>query len=227
MYVLSRHIINPIIREGIIKYLDKIKETLFKIEPNNISFVKKLLPLYESQIGRKESTHAYVIYIDDDSKSYVDGVLFQADDEETFEQGTKFRNLISRSQPQCLKDILLLLEIYCCDMDYAHKYLEKFNNPSFKTVTIVDELLKESNGFLLWDYQIINLYRLFDEDSKKADSFLRCFNENMTGFRKIAEKLLFNNGVTLDDVIWERSILGHVKTPKLKGAYNLYRLILE
>ena len=119
------------IQEGIMKNLDKIKETLFRIEPNNISFVKKLLPMHASQIGCKESTHAYVIYIDDDSKSYIDGFLFQADDEETFEQGTKFRNLISRSQPQCLKDILLLLEIYCCDMDYAHKYLEKFNNPSF------------------------------------------------------------------------------------------------
>ena len=71
------------------KSLDKISESLVRIESNR-SFVKKLLPMYESQIVLKELTHAYLIYIDDDSKSYIDAVIFQADDEETFEQGTKY-----------------------------------------------------------------------------------------------------------------------------------------
>tara|TARA_Y100000294_G_scaffold138903_1_gene132329 strand:- start:1068 stop:1751 length:684 start_codon:yes stop_codon:yes gene_type:complete len=227
LYVLSKHIINPIYSGGIMKNLDKIKETLFRIEPNNISFIKKMLPMYASQIDRKECSHAHIIFIDDDSKAFIDGVIFQADEDETFEQGTKFRNLIESRQPDCLKDLLLLLEIYCCDMAYAHKYREKFNNPSFRAIRVVDELLKESNGFLLWDYQIINLYCLFDEDPKKADNFLKQFNQKSPGFWNTARKLIFDNGITLEKTVLERSILGHVKTPKLKGAYNLYRLLFE
>tara|TARA_B100002003_G_C14026075_1_gene494722 strand:+ start:130 stop:762 length:633 start_codon:yes stop_codon:yes gene_type:complete len=207
--------------------LDKIKETLLRIEPNNTSFVKKMLPMYASQIDRKECSHAHIIFIDDDSKAFIDGVVFQADEDETFEQGTKFRNLIESSQPQCLKDLLLILEIYCCDMEYAHKYREKFKKPSFKAVPIVDELLKESNGFLLWDYQIINLYNLFDEDRKKAESFQKHFNQKKQEFGNIARKLIFDNGISLENAILERSILGYVKAPKLKGAYNLYKLLFE
>ena len=209
------------------KNLDKIKETLLRIEPNNISFIKKLLPMYASQIDRKECSHAYIIFIDDDSKACIDGVIFQADEDETFEQSTKFINLIESSQPNCLKDLLLLLEIYCCDMDYAHKYREEFKNPSFRSVPVVDELLKESNGFLLWNYQIINLYSLFDEDRKKTDNFLKSYNQKSPGFGTIARKLIFDNGISLENVILERSILGYVKAPKLKGAYNLYKLLFE
>ncbi len=50
--------------------LDKTRETLLKIEPNNISFIKKLLPILASEVDRKECSHAHIIFIDDAGKQH-------------------------------------------------------------------------------------------------------------------------------------------------------------
>tara|TARA_B100001964_G_C14115689_1_gene545973 strand:- start:159 stop:788 length:630 start_codon:yes stop_codon:yes gene_type:complete len=208
------------------KNLNKIKETLFKIEPKNISFVKKLLPVIAEEIDCGGYNYAYAIYIDD-SKPCIDGYIYKGDDKEkTFKSSKKFRKWLESNKPKCFKDILFCFDTYFCGRKGR---MDKINlkKPSFKANPVVDDLLRESNGFLLWDYQIIKLYCLFDLDREKADMFRKYFNKKRREFEEIAGKLLFNNGMTLKDVIWERSILGVVKAPNLKGSYDLYKLLFE
>ncbi len=189
--------------------------------------MKKLFPAIAQDIDRGNYNYAHAIYVDNDCKDCIDGNVLVTVEEGTFKQSTKFRSYIEINKPKCFMDLLILIEFNWLGIERAQEFQKDFKSPSFRAVPIVDELLKESNGFLLWDYQIIKLYSLFNGEMEKAVSFQKNYNQKRIEFEDVAEKLLFNNGITLADVIYERSILGLAKKPKLKGAYNLYKLLFE
>jgi len=86
-------------------------------------------------------------------------------------------------------------------------------------------LLKETNGWLVYNYQLEKLFMMATcNDEEKAKEFRRNINKKFQAKTKeICNMKVF--GMTLNDIISERMKLGVVYPPHFNGAYKLYQYL--
>lgn len=184
----------------------------------------------ETNINSELEPYAYAIYIDDNKKTIIDCRIFtEAVDFEQLGFSNKFEDFIQSNQPKCFNDILFLLDIYHCNTKHFPRVsVADIQNTKFTYVPIVDELLKESKGFLIWKHQLENLYLLFNHNREEVDKFCSGISALKTPeIFNIAKSLKFDNGISLEDVINERMALSFVKRPNIRGAFELNNLLLS
>jgi hypothetical protein len=183
-------------------------------------------------------THAYALYIEGKGDPIV--LTWFISTAELAPPTTAFVEFLARINPQTWKELLFACEVH----DYCiHKWTDGFdyislveedelledpvvNWPTFAPLPIVDLLLEDSRGALIWAHQMHSLYGLFDGKIDAAIAFRKNVNAGRADALEGAKSMTFPEGCSLADVIQERMIFGCTKNMELRKASILLPYLL-
>lgn len=198
---------------------ETIKERVFKLRKNP-ELAQELFPEFGSL--KASFKHAYAIYIDDGIITPVCGYItnrLKKNQEPGFKDD--FRAYLERYRPENLEDTLFLLDSYNLSSQ-ALGYPYRWEFCKFKHVKAVDDILAESKGILLWDHQMEQLFARFFPDYDKDIELRKAVNQKRPEVFDLAEKLKFDYGINLKDVLRERMIFSITCMPHYTGAKILF-----
>lgn len=95
--------------------------------------------------------------------------------------------------------------------------------PTFRPLALVDRLLRDSYGLLVWHHQLEALFGLFVRPADEQICLRKGINARRADAFERARSLVLASDVTLEDVIEERMAFGAVARANFHGA----RLLLE
>ena len=160
----------------------------------------------------RDYRYAYAIYITGEPPRLIDGYLA---DHMVPSVMTDFGDYLGQVGFTSFMDHLFALDFYKLRW---HKDLEVSDlvepaNSEFRQLPVVDEILKDSRGFLLWHHQLECLFRAFHDDADKAVDLRKQINTKVPEAFDLAGSLMFG-GKSLENVIRERMVLGHTVLPQ-------------
>lgn len=189
----------------------EIVEKVFEVT----SEAKLAKSLFSHLSDWQEYRYARAIYVDGESPSLVDGYL--TDSHETLGFKTDFRNYLDQIQPLGFLDHLFAVDYYKLRRTTKDLTLP---NKTFDYVPVVDDILTDTRGFLLWHHQLEWLFRAFFDDTAKVVRLRKRINAKKPEAFELAGSLMLDN-MSLENVIWERMALGYTVFPNVKGALAL------
>jgi hypothetical protein len=196
-----------------------LKEQIFEVS-SNLELAKSFFP----EVNDLEAYHlAHCICIGEDQ--VIAGTLSKELGEgESLGFMSCFSEYLKRSAPQTFKDFLFLLDFYR-GRRVGRSVGDIFDLMShvFPKIQIVDEILEDSRGLLLWHHQLEHLFRAFYDDITKVVRLRKQINAKVPDAFDIAESLKFD-GISLADIVEERMVLGFTVSPNVKGASTLYKM---
>ncbi len=178
--------------------------------------------------------HAYDFYIDNGESLTPIACLCAL--EKLCLPGSSFRYFMSRWNPQIWDDLLLACEAH---HTYISWWVDSFGSelsgapwdgpisswPRFKPLPVVDALLADSRGALVWIHQIEALYNLFQPQLSSACIFRIAVNEKRAEAFEEARGMIFPDGRSLADIVHERMIFGVTKDLNARSASILIALL--
>jgi hypothetical protein len=194
----------------------KITEQVFKAS-SNFGWARSLFP------DAKSDEFIFAVHTGVEFLTVTEGLANRPEEINLGNFKSALRIFREKYRPQRFMDYLFFVDVYPIFKNQPK--VEELCQPEFKEYYIVDELLKDTRGFLLWHYQLENLINLFFGKSDKAMDLCRGINAKYPEALEKAKQLRFTEGLKLFDVISERMILGATKYPNIEGAHNLYRMM--
>lgn len=160
--------------------------------------------------------HALAVYLDGEAPMRV-FAHFTA----THPPGLRddFRRHWQRHAPQQFSDVAFVIDTYRLGLLWSRPVELEHD---FQALPVVDDLLRNSHGILLWHHQLENLYRLFEIRTGEAAAFRKGINAKKVEPAEIAKQMHFASGRSLIDVIRKRMIFGVTSYPSLRAARLLY-----
>lgn len=188
---------------------DNVKEKIYEVgsEPQLAK------SLFSHLSDWQDYRYAYAIYIDGESPSLVDGYLTEAPHDTTGFR-TDFKNYLDEIQPLGFLDHLFAVDFY-----KLRRTVEDFIFPrTFDYVPVVDDILRDSKGYLLWHHQLELLFRGFYDVTDKVVNLRKGINARDPEAFEMAGSLR-HGAMSLEDVIWERMVSrSHTVQPNVRGA---------
>jgi len=122
---------------------------------------------------------------------------------------------------------MFFLDVY--DRSKSENFtLKSIYSRKFRKNIIVDEMLADSKGFLLWNYQLENLIGLFCFDTTKPLEMRKKLNLKNDEYLQKAKEMEFANNFSLYDLLIQRTIRSAVtltRNPRWYYACNLYNAV--
>ena len=224
--------------DRLLKNVDKITEVTFKISSSRRLFNDLFgKDYYKSDAG----AYAYVVYLPD--KKLLRGYQTKRKHKP---QGTFKKELIDfikLYRPSSFKDYLFFVD--ASPLFAGNPSISELPNRRFKRHELVDLMLAESKGFLLWEYQLKHLLALFwDKGYKKIRAMiernpdrlyskdpyyqlhLELFLHKRKRYWDLMKAMKFSRHVSMYDVLKERAIKGRIHNPNVERAYRLYKFLM-
>ena len=224
--------------ENILRNVDKIKEVTFKISSNR----KLFNDLYGEICYSPCFKYAYVAYTKD--KKFLWGSQTREKKDLVTNFKKELMDFIKLYNPSSFKDFLFFMDATPSSSDDLS--ISKLSKHKYRKYEIVDFVLSESRGFLLWDYQFRQLLNFcWDKGWKHVKEIVKVdpttihasddpYNQLVSGlFNKrrfywdMMKWLKFSKNFTMYDVLKERAIKGRISGPKIERAYLLYKVLTE
>jgi hypothetical protein len=140
-----------------------------------------------------------------------------------------FRVFLQKAHPQTFNDLVLLLAIYFSLKDHARPEFNKIALPLAPFGVqdpIIDDILAESKGYLIWVYQLEKIFGLFERDTDKIKTLVRDFRRSIAYANEWVSSQSLTENKCLKEIIEERMLLGQVWAPvKTYAALRLHRLL--
>lgn len=205
--------------------LDKIREEILEIKSN--SAVVKNLFSWQGDLNYYK--FAYAVYVDSKEKLFIEGYWLNDLEEVQRWRGYKeeLKAFLKKHSRPTLTDLLFFNDAYNRCRSYGIETRSIYSR-RFKANEVVDNILKDSRGVILWHHQLEHLLRLFYVDSRKVIQIREGLNCKRRDYWKLTEKLHFDNNTSLCDVLNERAILSDRSLtipPRYKFAYNLFNAL--
>ena len=203
--------------------MNKIIEKTLKIgDDKNLS--QLVIEEYGEYWEEKYSDYyCHLIYIDTEPKQIIYARLW----DQKFPEIKKpcFVDLLETIDYTDFNSLLLLVSTYPDYTDISEKAcisLEKSKNPFKSKNTHLDNLFKETNGWLLFGYQLERLYMTCVETRReKATEFRKNVNKKHADrLNEYYEIEMF--GTKFEDIMTERMKFRVVRLPLYNDAYRLY-----
>ncbi|MDD3741262.1 MAG: hypothetical protein PHH30_08470 [Bacteroidales bacterium] len=195
--------------------MNKIIETTFKVGSNKE--LSELICDYYSVCGIDDmvAKEAHIVYIDTNPKQVILASLYIR----PIKTQLNFVEYLKNIDPTDLQKLLLLVSTY---PEYS-KLIEQANYSLTKVSAEIDFLLSETDGWIIYRYQLEKLLRITTKCSfTEAELFRKRRNaKHQDVFDKISEIKINNEKLT--NFIKERMILNLTFHPDFKAAYILYR----
>ncbi len=197
--------------------INNIVETTFKIgkTPELTSLIKEAFGDYWKK--EWQGKFGYIVYIDNDPKQFVLGNIYLP--KKTKSLYPFFIDYLKQLKCSDFNDLLLLVSTYPwfkeMKTDPLHPYIGASNNH-------IDFILKETNGWIIYDYQLQNLYQMATGQNKdKSILFRKNINKKIPAIYSDSKEIeLF--GATLYELIISRMNLENTCSCNYSGAYKLY-----
>lgn len=200
------------------KNLGILTEEVFEISANARKAMTLLPSGHDGDFEKGVLLHA--VYTSDDAKLIYHYKFegSESDVKRSFKDELSY--FIKEYKAEGIKDFLFFLGIFCpIRADPTIKTISQYN---FRKHPIVDDILAESKGLLLWDYQMECLCGLFCDIARGAVNLRKGLNIRDPRCEEMAKKYKFNEDLSLYDVINERMVMDFTGQPNYRGAYNLY-----
>lgn len=192
-----------------------ITEGIFDVG-KDFELVRRLFPEVDDIIAYKS---AYAVYI---SKGNIRPIFGDLTMERTDQSGhrTGFQAHLKNHQPKSVTDLVFLIDSYHLGLKRPGYTL---NSGQFRDMGVVDQILKDSKGILLWHYQLDHLFGCFYRDWNKVIELRKDLNRKKTEVFALGEQLKFDQGNTLNDVLRERMVFSVTVYPNFQGGLALFQ----
>lgn len=171
--------------DALLKKIERIKEVTFKISSNRKLFKKLFGKRY---FNSDDGAYAYAVYIND--SDLIVGYQFQNKKALGREFKKELADFVRFYKPTEYKDYLFFLGAYprsgiqfpC--IKSGQPTMKKLLSLRYVKHDLIDSVLSESHGFLIWDYQLYNLIKYFQNDKwekikqKVVDNYNKDFENN-------------------------------------------------
>lgn len=171
--------------------------------------------------GLDEFKYAYAVYLSKERPELVLGHVANM-----LPEGWKpgfmrdFRDFITFHPPRSFTDLAFLLDFYHFNAVRIHHRYEP-NRLVFSPIGVVNDMLKESRGVLLWHYQLENLLRMFVSDNGKVARLRKGINAQRRSAYDAARGMKLEQ-TSLADIITERMLFFNTCNPNARGALALF-----
>jgi len=185
---------------------------------------------FRDLLDEEEDPEFYCMYIEGDTPEAITGFTIYEGFDNDYVDLLHFKEVLFAHKPTSFWDLCVLLDIYVRRLIQRRRTLDSIIF-EFKitSLPIVDDILHLSKGFLLWHFQIENLFGLFETVLDARIRFRKNMNKKASTWVDEARKMLFTNNISLYDVVVDRSVPlsdnEHTSNPNFKGAYLLYNHI--
>jgi hypothetical protein len=206
--------------------MDRIVERIIRIkyEPELI----KTLFSWQGSIRRFK--FAYVVYVNNSTKSFIEGTWSNSLSE--VKRWVGFKKVLSiflkKNNYLNFTDLLFFLDIYNRCKNY-HIEISHIYDRKFKRNQIVDDILRDSRGFLLWDYQLKSLIRLFYLSNDVSEMYRGLLSHSKKHWN-FTKNLMLGENFSLYNVLTDRMLLDEhvtVCAPRYKWALNLFNALRQ
>jgi len=213
------------------KNIDKIGEQVMKISEGP-EFIRENFSFLDEEDFSKFS-YARVIYANlPHGRLFIYSYVLTQDMFDEYEKGGNpgvpgedFKLFLLYAKPKTFNDLLIILSVYF-SLVYGKYVVPLLPLKPFPSQgPIVDMILRETNGHLVWVYQLEKLIGLFEPNiATIMDQVKAVRRRDETVFEWMATKFVCN-GLTLKDIVEKRMLLGQVHRPEMQAAFKLYRLL--
>ncbi len=183
-----------------------------------------------------DSIYVCVIYAElPHRRVFIHGYLLEQHQVELWKKGgwlaDDLKNFIKAWQPKTFSDLCMVFSFYTASLfkDYTITAEDKFAmaEPFPSQNPIVDSILSETKGYLLWDYQMEKLIGIFEPSGKVRREIIKDSYLRRDAFQKWASTKILDNSLSLYDVIEQRMISSPIVQPPMAIVYRLYRVLFS
>ena len=212
-----------------------IKEAILNLDESDLAqeLYAQMIDSHGWEKGHwiSRSNQAYCIYVTSRSGP-THGVLFQfVQDEKIYP--VHFHRFLTLSQPHSLLDAQFLIEFYRRYFQDKSSYSKKGLSPwealtemHFKPNSLLDELLADSRGLIMWDHQYDQLLQFIGPVwYNPPDMRLRLGFQSGRLWRDYQQIKI--DGRKLQEMVKERAIFGSTRAASLPGALTLWKALNE
>jgi len=196
----------------------RIKECTFAVNqiPENLMDLRDQHP-------DEPAKYAHVIYLDENTPQII-SVKWMASKPERIGELDTFRTHIREFIPLNYTDIRFFLTLYEWN-GINEQILDRSTPLSFQfeiEFGLLDEFLAESYGLLVYDYQLEELYRMYNPNITEAVSFRKGVNRRDAEVLEYAKSMVIGSEFSLFSILQDRIYLNSVVHPNSKGSAILY-----
>jgi hypothetical protein len=212
-----------------------VKEAILNLDESDLAqeLYAQMIDAHGWEKGHwtSQSNLAYCIYVTSRSGP-TQGVLFQfVKDEKVYPM--HFHRLLTLSQPRGLLDTQFLIEYYRRYFQDKSSYSKKGLSPwealtemQFKPSHLLDGLLADTRGLIMWDHQYDQLLQFIGPVwYGPTDLRLRLGFQSGRLWRDYQQIKI--EGRKLQEMVKERAIFGSTRAATLPGALTLWRTLSE
>jgi hypothetical protein len=208
--------------------IKNLNETILEVKKNK-AIVNDLFAWQ----GKITEAYAYLAFYEDGKKKrFIEGDW--SDDPKDLEKWLGLKEdleaFLKKHKSKNFTNILFFLDMrHSCkvlNLEISDVLKRKFEIKS----EIIDGILKDSKGFLLWRYQLENILRLFYVTRDDIQGFIKSLIRKEEKCLRECKKLKLSEGVSLKDILDDRLLLSDrmaVIPPRILFARNLYNLVLD
>ena len=131
-------------------------------------------------------------------------------------------------KPRGFMDVLFLLDSYLASKRSEHGHGIPRRSLALESGkgNAIKQMLAETHGCLLWDYQLENLLGFFFIRAEERRTLCKGLNSGNAEAWEVVNKVLVEDGMSLGQLIDDRWY-GTTMTPSLSGAYVVYQELCE
>jgi len=194
-----------------------IVEKLFQL-PRDKELAQAVFPAFTKD-EYKRFPYLFGLYVNDSQPLPV--IAYMTDDRAkvNLRFDELWTSFLKRHKRPGFMDILIFLDSYPKFKDMRDNCYDL----KFKPQPIVDAILAESGGCLLWHHQLENLLRVFVDTPQEALKLRKALNASLPQAMTRINGFCFDDGTALAAVLKEREVLGVTAYPNMSGAANLFR----
>ncbi|MBN2779148.1 MAG: hypothetical protein JXR36_16060 [Bacteroidales bacterium] len=195
--------------------MNKIKEKNFRIEPKE-ELSKLLLDGYREShdVQFFEGHWGHLVYIDTEPKQVIIGSIWSR----KIDMELNFCKILKEIEPSNLQELLLLVTTYPRYPQTVWQTDLTLNKVNDK----IDLLLQETNGWIVYDHQLLQLLQMTTKCSyEEANTIRKRSNaKHQDAFDKISNIKV--DGEDLKNIIRSRLKFGLTFSPNYEAAYRLF-----
>jgi hypothetical protein len=205
--------------------LDGIKEDVLPVSSNQ-ELIRMLYPALELS---NNCEFAYIAYIDRNIKLPIQGLF--SDDVVLLKNriGIKkgLETFLSKTDNSAFTNLVFFLDAYKNHKSYGLSLSVAYEPNRFGEDAVMDDILKDSRGYITWHHQLEGLIRIFSNIPDKAVEMRKGLNRQDPACWESIKKFQFADGRALFDVYNERKMAPVTSYPQYQEAYNLHSFLSE
>jgi len=180
------------------------------------------------QYSLQKDTYAYCLSVDrGNGRELVRSFTFSEPTPERLGVVDGFRKHLAGVRPDGFWDYIFALDTYdhLCPESRRFRTDEPEPRLSSEASAVVEPILAQSRGFVLWHFQLEHLIGLFDNRAERCRTLRKDFNAKRPSAEAWMSKQMIDENTTLYDLAVGRTMISGTWVPSLEGARVICRAL--